>query len=64
MCKFNTKVDGGRDLYEPVEDNIVWLYDEAMEETALKARLDSLESPALNEPAFKPSESSPKDVKS
>ncbi|KAH7175225.1 hypothetical protein EDB81DRAFT_769464 [Dactylonectria macrodidyma] len=42
MCKFNTKLDDDRDIYECVQNNITWLYDEAMKEANITARLESL----------------------
>jgi hypothetical protein len=56
MCKFNTKVDEDLDIYESVKNNILWLYDEAMREAALKDKMKSL---GLREHAYKPSESFP-----
>lgn len=43
MCRFDTAVEDDRDVYEFVENNFLWLFEEAMKEVAVKARLESLQ---------------------
>ncbi|KAH8700955.1 hypothetical protein BGW36DRAFT_375302 [Talaromyces proteolyticus] len=56
MCKFNTEIEDDKDLYDFVENNFYWLYEEAMKEAAIGTRFEELKQ---TEPINPESESKP-----